>query len=39
VSDGAPLLIELELIEPALFLATDVGAADRFAAAVLAQVT
>jgi glutathione synthase/RimK-type ligase-like ATP-grasp enzyme len=33
--DDAPfLLTELELVEPSLFLATDPGAADRFAAAI-----
>lgn len=32
--DGQFLLMELELIEPALFLATDAGAAARFADAV-----
>lgn len=34
--DGAPLLIELELIEPDLYLGYDEGAGERFAAAVLA---
>jgi hypothetical protein len=34
---GAPLLLELEAIEPALYLATAEGAAERFAAAVLAS--
>lgn len=32
---GAPLLLELELTEPSLFLTTAPGAADRLAAAVL----
>jgi hypothetical protein len=32
--DGAPLLLELELAEPSLFLAMDPGAADRTAAAL-----
>jgi len=31
---GEPLLIELELVEPNLYLGTDPGAADRLAAAV-----
>lgn len=34
-ADGAPLLLELELIEPTLFLAPHPGAADRLAAALL----
>jgi glutathione synthase/RimK-type ligase-like ATP-grasp enzyme len=34
--DGAPLLIELELIEPDLYLGYDEGAGERFAAAVAA---
>jgi glutathione synthase/RimK-type ligase-like ATP-grasp enzyme len=33
--DGEPVLLELELTEPSFFLATDPGAADRFAAAVV----
>lgn len=33
-ADGAPLVLELELTEPSLFLWTDPGAADRVAAAV-----
>lgn len=33
--DGAPLLVELELTEPSMFLETDAGAAGRFADAVL----
>ncbi|GIJ47427.1 ATP-grasp domain-containing protein [Virgisporangium aliadipatigenens] len=32
--DGTPVLLELELTEPSLFLGTDPGAADRFAAAI-----
>jgi hypothetical protein len=31
---GDPVLVELELTEPSLFLATAPGAADRFAAAI-----
>jgi hypothetical protein len=34
--DGAPVVIELEAIEPALYLELIPGAAERFAAAVLA---
>ena len=33
-SDGQPLLVELELAEPSLFLGTADGAADRLAAAI-----
>ncbi len=36
--DGAPLLIELELIEPDLYLGYDEGAGARFAAAVAAAL-
>ena len=36
--DGAPLLLELELTEPSLFLAHDRAAAGRFAAAVAASI-
>lgn len=36
--DGETLLIELEATEPSLFLHVSDGAADRFAAAVLARV-
>ena len=36
--DGAPMLIELELTEPALFLRTAPGAAERLADAVLDRV-
>jgi hypothetical protein len=32
--DGSPLLVELELTEPSLYLGWSDGAADRFAAAV-----
>jgi len=35
--DGAPLLLELEAIEPALYLAGAAGAPERFAAAVRAS--
>ena len=34
-ADGAPLLVELELAEPSLFLGTAPGAADRFADAIV----
>jgi hypothetical protein len=37
--DGAPLLVELELTEPSLFLAHADGAAERFADALAARVT
>jgi glutathione synthase/RimK-type ligase-like ATP-grasp enzyme len=33
-ADGEPLLLELELTEPSLFLSHDAGAADRLAAAI-----
>jgi hypothetical protein len=36
--DGTPLLVELELTEPTVFLAHDPGAADRFADAIAARV-
>jgi hypothetical protein len=36
--DGEPVLIELELTEPSLFLTTDAGAAARVAAAIAARV-
>jgi len=36
--DGEPVLMELELTEPSLFLFTVAGSADRFAAAVVAQL-
>jgi hypothetical protein len=35
--DGAPCLIELEAVEPSLYLATAPGAAERFADAILAS--
>jgi hypothetical protein len=38
-SDGEPVLIELELTEPVLFLAHAPGAADRFAAAIAAGIS
>jgi hypothetical protein len=34
---GAPLLLELEVAEPALYLATAPGSAERFAAAIRAS--
>jgi hypothetical protein len=37
-ADGGPVLIELELTEPSLFLSTDGGAAARVAAAIAARV-
>lgn len=37
--DGAPILLELELTEPSLFLSEAPGAADRLAAAILASHT
>jgi hypothetical protein len=37
-ADGTPVLVELELTEPSLFLAHDEGAADRFAAAIAARL-
>jgi hypothetical protein len=36
--DGAPLLVELELTEPSLFLRTDPAAAPRLADAILARL-
>ncbi|GLY02021.1 hypothetical protein [Actinoplanes sp. NBRC 101535] len=36
--DGSPLLIELELTEPSLFLRTAPGSAERLAAAILARL-
>lgn len=36
--DGAPLLLELELSEPSVFLAHDAGAAARFASAIAARL-
>ncbi len=38
-SGGEPVLVELELTEPSLFLALAPGAADRFAAAIAALAT
>jgi glutathione synthase/RimK-type ligase-like ATP-grasp enzyme len=35
--DGSPVLVELELTEPSVFLAYAPGAADRFAAAIAAR--
>jgi hypothetical protein len=35
--DGAPSLLELELVEPALYLAEAPGAAERLAAAIMAD--
>ncbi|QSB12921.1 hypothetical protein JQS43_14705 [Natronosporangium hydrolyticum] len=35
--DGRPLLVELELTEPSLFLSTDTGAARRLSAAIVAS--
>lgn len=37
-ADGSPLLIELELTEPSVFLAQSDGGADRFVDAVLARI-
>jgi hypothetical protein len=37
--DGAPVLIEIELTEPVLFLGHALGAAERFAAAIAACVS
>jgi hypothetical protein len=37
--DGDPVLVELELIEPSLFLTTHDGAADTFAAAITTRAT
>jgi hypothetical protein len=36
--DGQPLLVELELTEPSLFLGYSPGAAERLAAAILSQL-
>lgn len=36
--DGAPVVIELELVEPSLFLSTAPGAADRLAEAVVEAI-
>lgn len=37
-ADGTPLLLEVELVEPSLFLRFADGAADRFAAAIAARL-
>jgi O-ureido-D-serine cyclo-ligase len=37
-ADGTPCVLELELAEPSLFLATDAGAAARFTAALRARL-
>jgi hypothetical protein len=37
LADGRPAVLEVELAEPAFFLATAPGAANRFARAVLAR--
>jgi hypothetical protein len=37
-ADGRPLLVELELTEPSLFLGHDAGATARFAAAIAAKI-
>ena len=37
-ADGSPVLLELELTEPSLFLRTAPGAAERFADAIAARV-
>jgi hypothetical protein len=37
-ADGAPVLLELELTEPSLFLGTDPAAAGRFATAIAARL-
>jgi len=37
-ADGRPHILEVELTEPSLFLETDPGAADRFAAAIRARL-
>lgn len=36
--EGTPLVLELELAEPSLFLACSDGAADRFAAAIVERI-
>ena len=36
--DGAPVVVEVELAEPSLFLGAAPGLADRFAAAIRAAV-
>ena len=37
--DGSPRLLELELVEPSVFVGYAAGAAARFAAAILQRVT
>ena len=37
-NDGSPVVIELELTEPSLFMALAPGALDRFADAIAARV-
>ena len=37
-ADGEPVLMELEVTEPSLFLSTAAGAAERFAAAIAARL-
>ena len=37
-ADGTPVLMELELTEPSLFLSSSPGAVERFAAAVVARL-
>lgn len=37
-SDGTPLVLELELAEPSLFLACEAGAAERLAAAIVERI-
>ena len=36
---GAPVVLELELVEPSLFLAYAEGAAERVAAAIAARLS
>lgn len=38
-ADGTPVVLEVELIEPSLFLRYDDGAADRFADAIVAALS
>jgi len=37
--DGTLMLMELEVLEPELFLRTDAGAGDRLASALLARLS
>jgi O-ureido-D-serine cyclo-ligase len=37
-SDGTPCVLELEMCEPSMFFELSPGAAERFAAVVLASV-